>query len=596
MDPTNLSMPPMGAQQPQMTPELEKKMKDLKGKLDKYKAKLTKEVKNLTSISLLPPPKPRPGEKVNKDEVHIFILIDDAEIDKFKRMPLINTLTKQTADLAKDIDKNFKPQVMLISELKEACFDAKHDLIAMIATSAIIHDKGLLSALKVSEVHKNMAVKKFEKYVVSYIAVGSLFRGDANPNDIDVAIVIDDTDVKRMSRLELKDKLRAIILSMGQEASMITGVKGAQFHIQTYILTDFWDSLKEANPVIFTMLRDGVPLYDRGVFMPWKLLLQMGRIKPSPEAIDMNMEIGEKLLKRTRQKLLSIVGEDLFYALMNPAQAALMLYGIPPPTPKETVKLMEDIFVKKEKLLEKKYVDILESMRAYFKEIEHGHVKEVTGTKVDKLLKDSEDYLKRINKLFDEIELRNEKSAVVEMYDHSMTVVQDYMGKKVAKTSLVKEFKAQLKKDKLPEKIATNLDNVIKAKKDYDAKKLSKQELNLARKSTAAFIRSIVDIIERKKYMELEKLKVKFKVKEKSGECLIYKNKIFILKDLSKKENLFKGQIDKDGSITSVKKADLSEYEKFISNIDKPERVMLKPRTLETLKDTVGKEIEIVWY
>jgi len=75
----------------------------------------------------------------------------------------------------------------------------------------------------------------------------------------------------------LKDKLRAIIIGMGIEAGEMTGIKN-KINIQVYILTDFWDSIKEANPIIFTFLRDGVPFYDRGIFMPWKQLLKMGKV------------------------------------------------------------------------------------------------------------------------------------------------------------------------------------------------------------------------------------------------------------------------------------------------------------------------------
>src|SRR3989339_2213141 len=142
-------------------------------------------------------------------------------------------------------------------------------------------------------------------------------------NDIDVYVVVDDTDVKRMSRFELKDKLRAIIIGQGSEASRVTGVN-KQFHVQTYILTDFWESVKDANPVIFTFLRDGVPLYDRGVFMPWKLLLKMGRIKPSSEAIDMFMATGDQMVQRIKFKLKDIGMEDTYYAILTPAQSALM--------------------------------------------------------------------------------------------------------------------------------------------------------------------------------------------------------------------------------------------------------------------------------
>ena len=144
----------------------------------------------------------------------------------------------------------------------------------------------MLAAIKIAEVHKTMVLKKFEKYILSYVLAGSLTQGRATAtSDIDVWIVIDDTDVKKMSRIELKDKLRGIIIGMGIEAGELTGIKN-KLNIQVYILTDFWESLKEANPIIFTLLRDGVPFYDRGIFMPWKQLLRMGHIKPSREAID----------------------------------------------------------------------------------------------------------------------------------------------------------------------------------------------------------------------------------------------------------------------------------------------------------------------
>jgi len=194
-----------------------------------------------------------------------------------------------------------------------------------------------------------------------------------------------------MSRFELRDKLGAIIRGYGYDAESITGVKKL-FHVQVYILTDFWDAVKDAHPVMFTILRDGVPLFDRGVFMPWRLLLQMGRIKPSPEAIDMQMDIGAKLLDRVKGKLLSVVAEDIYYAALNPAQAALMLYGVNPPTPLETIELMREILVNKEKLIEEKHVKFLEKVRNYYKDIEHGKIKEVSVREIDELVKETKEY------------------------------------------------------------------------------------------------------------------------------------------------------------------------------------------------------------
>ena len=178
---------------------------------------------------------------------------------------------------------------------------------------------------------------------------------------------------------------------------------------------------------MFTFIRDGVPLYDRGMFMPWKLLLGMGRIKPTPEAIDMQMDSGEKLLARTRFKLLSVVGEDLYWAIMNPSQAVLMLYGVNPPTPLETINLMKEIFVKKLKLCTLNDVKTLEDVRVFYKGIEHGKIKEVSGKEIDELLTRSKNYLKVINKMFGVLQKRKDKERMNDLYDTVMNLSRDLL-------------------------------------------------------------------------------------------------------------------------------------------------------------------------
>src|SRR3990170_4367472 len=106
-----------------------------------------------------------------------------------------------------------------------------------------------------------------------------------------------------MSRLELLDKLRGICYDYIREATALAGVKNI-LSIQVYLLTDFWQQVKDAHPVMFTFIRDGIPLYDRGTFLPWKLLLKMGKIKPSPEAIDMFMSMGDKVGQTVKDRLL----------------------------------------------------------------------------------------------------------------------------------------------------------------------------------------------------------------------------------------------------------------------------------------------------
>src|SRR3989338_1878155 len=482
----------------------------MKSNLDKFSKAVTKENKDIMGIALLPPSRISPEEKLSNEEVeklkkriNVLIVIDVETKKDWSaiREGIISRVIKK----ANEVDENIFVTVMDIAEIRENCFDAKYEILEMIAAGAALYDpKDFLGALKISEVHKNMTLKKFDKYIVSYVAVGSLFRGDATSNDIDVAVVIDDTDVKKMTRIELKDRLMAIIRGMGYDASQITGVKKA-FHIQTYILTDFWDAIKDANPVIYTFLRDGVPIYDRGVFMPWKLLLKMGRIKPSPEAIDFQMDIGERLIQRTKGKLIGIMGDDLYYAILNPAQAALMLYGISPPTPKETIELMDEIFVKKEKILEKKYVDILNKIRKYYKDIEHGTLKEVTGKQIDELLKDAEDYINRIKKLFEQIQNRRDKESINEMYENSLGVVEDALKvnniKVEKRTSVPNLFNKHLVHDKkiFSDFHMNTLKTIIDTKNGMKTSKLNSSELEKIRKEARGFIKSILEYVQRKR-------------------------------------------------------------------------------------------------
>lgn len=587
-------------------PEMQEKLKVIKEKLDTFTKKILEKFdKYIIGVALMPPdrmlpPELREDEKAseNPNKINTLVLIDDSDSTKMPKQELGAKLEQIIKGIAKEIDPNIAIEILLSSELKESCYDAKYEILKMIAMSAPVYDPSdMIAALKISEVHKTMVLKKFEKYIVSYVAAGSLFRGEKS-NDIDVYIVIDDTDVKKMPRAELKDKLRAIIIGMGFDAARITGVK-KQFHVQTYILTDFWDSVKDANPVIYTFLRDGVPLYDRGVFMPWKLLLQMGRIKPSPESIDMNMDIGEKLVQRAKQKLLSILGEDLFYAILNPTQAALMLYGIPPPTPKETIQLMEDIFVKKEKMLEKKYIDVLAKVRQAYKDVEHGKVTSVTGKEIDDLLKDAEDYLRRIKELFKQIEEKSEKEGILDIYDSCMAVTRDLLAEKGIKSFDDKElynlFKAKLVKEEgIPEKFVRVLKDVEKAKEDFIAGKISKQEVQKVKKDARVFIKSLVEILQRKKVISIEKQKIRFKYGDKIGELLVLDNVAFITKDVEKRDELLSASLNKQGGIENAKKASVEELEKHISKLVSPMRISIKERLLEDLRTLVGADIEIL--
>jgi uncharacterized protein (UPF0332 family) len=580
---------------PEISEEIKKKEKELREKIEKLKKKVLKAYKKeVLGIALLPPRRDQNKGVQNKKQIDILIALNDSKSEKQPDYKLKDSAIKDLVKIGKEIDKNFYLEIILLSEIKESLFDGKYEILQDIAMSVIFYDPSdFLGALKIAEVHKNMTIRKFDRYILSYVAAGSLFRGEPS-NDIDVYVIVDDTDVKRMPRVELRDKLRSLIVSMGFEAAAITGVK-KQFHVQTYILTDFWESVKDAHPVIFTFLRDGVPIYDRGVFTPWRLLLKMGRIKPSPEAIDMQMNVGESLIKRAKQKLLLIASEDLYYSVLNPSQAALMLYGVAPPTPKETVKLMEEIFVKKEKMLEKRYVDVLERLRVFFKDMEHGKLKEVKGAEVDKILEDAENYLKRIKKLFSQIERRKEKETLSEIHNAVSNIVEECLLENGIKyKTLASGFKRFCEKEGLPIKLVDDFEAINKAYKDFKAKKLTKAESDMIKREARTFIRTLSDYLQRKRFIGIERLKIRFRHDKKIGEILLLRDVAFITEDIGAKKKVIKKADIREGRLKTIRESNSAEMEDALVKTEIPKQLAIRESVFEDLKKLFGEEIEIL--
>jgi len=537
--------------------EVKKEMEKTREKLEKFKKYILKKYPYTLAIGIIPP---QAGEKFDEENelseeerkqkpMHLIMIVPE---DKYKEIGKIKLdLLKQSKDMKPKIWLNIMSPV----DIWNFCLDGKYDIVEAIGMSFPLHDKAILGALRVAEIHKSLVLRKFERYVTSYVIAGSLVRGDAKKtSDVDVFIVIDDTDVKRMPRLELKEKLRAIIYSYIMEAGELSGVKN-KLNVQVYILTEFWEAVKDAHPVMFTFIRDGVPLYDRGTFMPWKLLLKMGKIKPSAEAIDMFMSMGDKLGETVKRKLLDIVMTDLHWGILTPSQALLMLYGLPPPTIQETVKEMKRIFHDKEKMLEKKYIDILEEIELkYYKGYEHEKIKEVKGAEVDKLLKNAEDYMKRLKELREEIEKRAQKKTIEEVHDSVFKLLRGLFGKKT-ETQLIKTFEKELvNKGRTDPRFLHTLHELVDSKKKYKKKKKpSKQEVENIRKNASLLINNLIEYGQRCELTDLQR------------------SKIILSYDKGKKADLFLTKpafLVKDGKIKKIDKkvedAKQTEFEKII--------------------------------
>ncbi|HJX50669.1 MAG TPA: hypothetical protein VJ438_04360, partial [Candidatus Nanoarchaeia archaeon] len=410
----------------------------------------------------------------------------------------------------------------------------------------------------------------------------SLIRGDATKtSDADIFIIINDTDVKRMPRLELKERLRSIIAGQHlSEAIAFAGVKNT-LHIQTYLLTDFWESVKDASPVIFTFIRDGIPIYDRGTFMPWKSLLKMGKLKPSPESIDMFMKSADKTTEMAERRLVDAM-IDVYYGALNPSQALIMLSGHAPPTHKETPKLMEEIFVNKEKMLKKSEISVLEKAVKLFKEFEHDPKFKVSGKEIDELLKDLEKYLKRLRELRKQIEKRYEERTIEQIYTDVMELMKNIVGD-LAVEKMTNDFEKNfVKKGKFTNQHLKILKEVIEARKEFKKGKLDSKKIDDARKNSTILVNSLLEFTQRCELVSLTKGRMRLKYKDGVAELLNADNMSFLLLG-----NEIKKITDK------VEKCTMNDVEKAVAAQKTKGDVQINPKVFALLKKELG-DFEIV--
>jgi len=479
--------------------KIKKNVEKTKKELEKLKSFIVKKYPFTKSLSVLPPQAIKrfiEEEEIPKEtekHIQLYMIVPEEKVKEIPKMT--QEIVKQIESLKGNENKIWL-QVKNPVDIWEMCLDSKFDLAGAIAMSFPLYDKGFLGGLRIVEIHKSLVLQKFEKYVVSYVFTGSFIRGEASPtSDVDIAIIINDTDVKRMPRVELRERLRSIIYQYVAEAAALAGVKN-ELHIQTYLLTEFWDSVKDASPVIFTFIRDGVPIYDRQTFMPWKALLKMGKLRPSQESIDLFMKTAEKTKEMVNRRLIEAM-IDIYYSVLNPSQALVMLYGLPPPTHKETVTIMEDIFVKKEKMIKKSEMEILVKAVKLFKEYEHDTKFKISGKDIDGLVKETDAYLKTLKILRKQIEKRYQEKTIEQIYENVFGLLKASIGKK-AQAVLISEFEKDfVKKGKFTAQHLRILNDIVKARADFKKGKLNSHKVEEARKNASILINDLIDYNQR---------------------------------------------------------------------------------------------------
>ncbi len=498
-----MPLPPPMQSPPQTALDFEK----IKQKLEGLKKSLVKKYPFTIAFGILPAqaaPMFEEDEMIPKeiaDSRPLYAMVVIPE-DQYKNIPKIKP---EVIKLAKETGENLWVMIKTPVDLWNYGLDSKYEFLDAISAMFPLHDTGFLGALRVANIHKSLALRKFDKYVASYVVGGSLVRGTAGKDsDVDVFIIIDDTDVKRMSRIDLLERLRNIIVyDFIREATALAGVKNI-LNVQVWLLTDFWQRVKDAEPVAFTFIRDGIPLYDRGTFIPWKLLLKMGRIKPSPEAIDLYMKQGEQTEEIVKRKMLDIM-VDIYYGVVTPTQALMMLTGEAPPVPKTIVADVKKVFVDQMKVMSNDNLKTLEKAVHYFKQYEYGKLKELPGKELDAFLKEAKEYNAMLKELRKKIEKTLQQKSSSEIYEEVFGLLKTFFGAH-PQPELVKQFESQMiKKGKISGRFSGVLKELVNAKSKSSSGKMDTFESDRIKKDALELINALVEYAQRSDLITSEK-------------------------------------------------------------------------------------------
>ncbi len=570
---------------PQISSEDEKKNDKLKEQLEEFKKKLVKKFPFTTFLSVIPAQafklfEEDEGllpEEIAKKPLHLMMLIPE---EHFKEIP--KKIKPEVLKLIKESKQELWVHIKTEIDLWNYGLDSKFEFIDAISSSFPLHDKGLLGTMRLANIHKTLVLRKFEKYVASYVVGGSLVRGTAGKDsDVDTFVIIDDTDVKRMPRLQLLEKLRGMIQDYIKEANALSGVKNV-LNVQVYLLTDFWDNVKDANPVMFTFIRDGVPMYDRGTFLPWKLLLQMGKVKPSQEAVDKFMKYGEQNESLVTRRMLDAM-QDIYWGVVTPTQALMMLAGHAPPAPKHMVADVKKVLVDSEKVMAVSELKFLEKVIKYYKDYEHGTLKVIPGKIVDELLAESKVFDKKLQEIRKKLEARLIVNDAEKSYDEVFSLLKKIFGDKSAE-ALIKDVEKELiAKGKLQVKFAKPLKDIVSMKSKVKSGKITPLEMNALRRDVTELVKELLNYAQRADLMLEEKEVVDVKFGDKKGELVLTNTDNFFIES---------GRVMKIVG-NGFKLSDSRELEKALSTHKKGSEVKVSSSILNALHKELG-EFEIL--
>ncbi|MFB6166951.1 MAG: nucleotidyltransferase domain-containing protein [Candidatus Nanohaloarchaea archaeon] len=306
-----------------------------------------------------------------------------------------------------------------------------------------MRDKSKERRMEAAEEFADKLVDKLGDKVKCVAVWGSVPKGEHGyDSDIDTLVILDDTKLQKDVPKDARKKIRRKVTDLAKETDDRITIQYFPF------LTEFWDSLRKGEPLAIEAVRNGEPVYDTGIFMPAKRLLERGKISATRESVKKRLKMAAGGYKKAEKNFRSSIPHKLEQVMANAGQAPIMLVGKQPPAKENVPETLEEMFVEKD-MLEEEYVDIAQELYDFGDKGEKDP-EDVSGEEVEEHLEKADDFVRRMHKLVSQLGARKKVKNIIDDYKR-------FLKANVAALR-AKDIEPPEDKEELPEVVEENLD------------------------------------------------------------------------------------------------------------------------------------------
>jgi len=256
------------------------------------------------------------------------------------------------------------------------------------------------------------------------------------------------------------------------------------------------------------------------------------------------MKEGDRTADMIKRRMLDAM-VDIYFGIVTPTQAMMMLSGHAPPVPKVIVQEVKKALVDEEKVMTMKELKTLEKIVKMYKDYEHGKLKSVPGKEIDDLVEESKEYGKRIKVMRAKLEKRMQEKQAEKISDTTFDLMKKLFGNMREADLLAAFEKEVIKKGKAPGRMLGIAKDVAGLKKKVKGKVLGQSEMQRETGNASDLINSLTEYAQRKELVSLGRGIVGFTYKDGKAEIVATDHGVFV--------------VQQDGMILVVKGKKLEE-------------------------------------